>query len=172
MDQLNLARSNLQRERREATIKRQQHLTFRQEILVLEGKKQQSEAVATIQRAERRARCFRKFHSFTKSARTAGGLAYVTKTNSDGSQTRIQQPDDMSETLSERNRQHFAQADGTPLTCPPLTQPSPSVGSHPPVGPFLLVTMLTPQKTNPLTRSCKRSNRFVQTSLTTCHFPQ
>jgi hypothetical protein len=27
----------------------------------------------------------------------------------------------MNETLSERNRQHFAQADGTPFTCPPLS---------------------------------------------------
>jgi hypothetical protein len=80
LHQLNMARSNLQKERKGAIMKRQQHLTFRQEILVLEGKKQQSKAVATIQRAERRARCFRKFHTFTKSVRVRVRKSTLTPT--------------------------------------------------------------------------------------------
>jgi hypothetical protein len=39
---------------------------------------------------------------------------------SDGSQQRIQQPDELAQTLLERNQRHFAQADGTPFTRAPL----------------------------------------------------
>jgi hypothetical protein len=72
--QLRLASSSLQRERREATAKRQQHLTFRLETLVTEGRTTQSKAVANILKAERRHNCFRKFQSYTKVPKTCIGL--------------------------------------------------------------------------------------------------
>jgi hypothetical protein len=34
-----------------------------------------------VQHAERRARCFRKYHTFTKLQNQGGGLAYVLKPN-------------------------------------------------------------------------------------------
>jgi hypothetical protein len=121
LSQLKIAKKNLQIQRSTAIDKRQQHLSFRQEVLVLEGKKDRKAAVATIQRAERRARCFRKFHTYTRQPRSPHGLAYVIKTNAKGEQNRIQQPDELQETLFERNRLHFAQADGTPFTRHPLS---------------------------------------------------
>jgi hypothetical protein len=84
-------------------------------------KKDQVAAIATIQRAERRARCFRKFHNYTKPPRSPNGLAYVIRTDENGDKTRIQQPTELHATLFERNRKHFAQADGTPITRPPLS---------------------------------------------------
>jgi hypothetical protein len=119
--QLRRAKENLHEQRRIAVKARQHHLTFRQELLVLEGKKTHASAISTIERAERRARCFRKYHAFTKPPRSANGLSFVIRTNQDGSQTRIQQPTELAETLFQRNRQHFAQADGTPFTRPPLS---------------------------------------------------
>jgi hypothetical protein len=58
--QLKLAAKNLQNERRDATTKRHQHLTFRLETLVIEGKTTQRKAVENILKAERRSNCFRK----------------------------------------------------------------------------------------------------------------
>jgi hypothetical protein len=42
-------------------------------------------------------------------------------TNHDGEETRIQDPTSLAETLFLRNKRHFAQADGTPFTRPPLS---------------------------------------------------
>jgi hypothetical protein len=75
--QLRKAKLNLRRQRQLATTLRQEHLTFLQEVLVLEGKKEKAAAVATIQRAERRARCYRKFQLYTRPIRSQGGLSYV-----------------------------------------------------------------------------------------------
>jgi hypothetical protein len=119
--QLRRAKQNLIEQRRIAVNARQHHLTFRQEVMVLEGKKNLASAISTIKRTERRARCFRKYHAFTKPPKSANGLSYVIHTNKDGSQTRIQQPNELAETLFQRNRTHFAQADGTPFTRPPLS---------------------------------------------------
>jgi hypothetical protein len=119
--QLRLAKQKLQQQRKEAHLLRQTHLTFRQEILVLEERKYRAKAVATIQRAERRARCFRKFHVHTKPPRSTNGLAYVIQTNAEGEHTRIQQPNELQEVLYHRNRIHFDQANGTPFTRPPLS---------------------------------------------------
>jgi hypothetical protein len=119
--QLRLAKRNLQQQRREAALHRQNHLTFQQEILVLQEKKSQAAAVATIQRTERRARCFRKFHTYTKPNSSTSDLAYVITTNNAGEKKRIQNPVELQEILYHRNRKHFAQADGTPFTRPPLS---------------------------------------------------
>jgi hypothetical protein len=88
--------------------------------MVLEGEKTKAQAIATISRSEHRARCFRKFHLFTKPPRTHGGLAYVIQTNEAGAERRIQHPCELETTLLHRNRLHFAQAQGTPFTTPPL----------------------------------------------------
>jgi hypothetical protein len=121
ISQLRLAKQRLITARADATYERQQHLTLRQEILVIQGKKKQALAVAAVQRAERRARCFKKFHTFTKDPRSSGGLTYVIQTDQHGVQTRTQQPDELEEILFHRNRRHFAQEDGTPFTRPPLS---------------------------------------------------
>jgi hypothetical protein len=68
--QLKLAIKNLTLQRQQPDDKRHQHLTFRQEVLVLEGKKDKATAIATIRRAEQRSRCFKKFQSITKPPRT------------------------------------------------------------------------------------------------------
>jgi hypothetical protein len=107
MYQLKLAYKNLKAERRAATTKRKQHLTFRKKNFFIEGKKTQASAIASIQRAEQRSRCFRKFQSYTKSPRTAGGLAYVIQEDFNGEPTRIQQPDELANVLSMCNRKHF-----------------------------------------------------------------
>jgi hypothetical protein len=83
---------------------------------VLEGKKEQVAAIATIKKAERRENCFRKFHIFTKPPRSNGGIVYTIRSNPDGTTTRIQDPTELAHTLS-----HFAQAHGTPCTVPPLS---------------------------------------------------
>jgi hypothetical protein len=88
--------------------------------MVLEGKKKQADAVATIQRSERRARCYKKFHIFTKTPRTPGGLTHIIHTDINRHQTRIQQPDQLEDILFNRNQKHFSQSDGTPFTRPPL----------------------------------------------------
>jgi hypothetical protein len=119
--QLGHAKAHLRTQRQQAIQQRQQHLTFRQEVLVLEGKKTQAAAVATIQRVERRARCFRKFHLYTRNNRSSGCLAFVLQPNHGGTLTRIQQPDELEDILFHRNRIHFAQAHGTPFTIPPLS---------------------------------------------------
>jgi hypothetical protein len=119
--QLKLAIKNLRNQRADDHDNRKKHLTFRQETLVLEGKKKQAAAIATIKKAERRQNCFRKFHIFTKPPRSAGGIAYTIRSNPDGTTTRIQDPTELAHTLSQRNRKHFAQAHGTPFTVPPLS---------------------------------------------------
>jgi hypothetical protein len=119
--QLKLAIKNLRQQRLAAAESRKKHLTFRQETMVLEGKKERAAAIITIQKTERRQQCFRKFHLFTKPPRSTGGIAYTIKQNQDGTNTRIQDPNELATALFNRNRQHFAQAHGTPFTVPPLS---------------------------------------------------
>jgi hypothetical protein len=90
--------------------------------MVLSGKKGRAQAIATIQRAERRSKCFKKFHIITKPPRTMGGIAHAIHTNSTGTQIRIQQKNELNDILRQRNQEHFAQAHGTPFTVPPLSR--------------------------------------------------
>jgi hypothetical protein len=119
--QLKKSIKNLALQRREAENKRHQHLTFRQEVLVLEGKIERAKALKTIRRAEQRSRCFKKFQAITRPTRTAGGIAFVLSPNPNGMYTRIQQPAELESSLFHRNRRHFSQADGTPFTRPHLS---------------------------------------------------
>jgi hypothetical protein len=73
--QLKKAKINLRGQRQLATILRQQHLTFLQEVLILEGKNEKAAAVATAQRVERRARFCRKFQLYTRPIWSQGGLS-------------------------------------------------------------------------------------------------
>jgi hypothetical protein len=116
-----MAIKNLTIQRSIAVEKRQEHLTFRQEVLVLDGKKEKAKAVETIKKAEQRARCFRKFQAFTKPPRSSGGIAFTLQPTHEGDFTRIQQPEELATALFHRNRIHFAQADGTPFTRAPLS---------------------------------------------------
>jgi hypothetical protein len=119
--QLKLAIKNLRNQRQLAAEARQQHLTFQQETLVLEGKKQRAAAIATIQKTERRQKCFRNFHTYTKPPRSSGGLSNTISNNNDSTQQRLEEPNILAEALYQRNRKHFAQAHGTPFTIPPLS---------------------------------------------------
>jgi hypothetical protein len=120
-NQLKLACRNLQEQRKTANDLRNNHLSFQQELMLLTGKKSKAQIIATIQRSERRAICFKKFHTFTKAPRTAGGLAYALDLDSEGNYIRIQQENELDEKLHQRNRLHFAQAHGTPFTIPPMS---------------------------------------------------
>jgi hypothetical protein len=112
--QLCHAKNNLKLQRATAYEQRQQHLTFRQEVMLLEGKKSMACANNTVQRTKRRSRCFQKFHTYTKSQRSNGGLTHVLIPANNGTTSRIQEPKALAIALSSRNQKHFSQADGTP----------------------------------------------------------
>jgi hypothetical protein len=118
--QLKMAKAKLKEQRREARQKRNEFLTFQQEIKVLEGKKVLADAIATIQRAETRAKKFKKYHVYTKPPKSANGLLYILKEEQD-SIKRIQDRDELENELFHRNRTHFAQAQNTPFVQEPLT---------------------------------------------------
>jgi len=66
-------------------------------------------------------RCFAEFHNYTKP-KSAGGLAYITKTSASKQQpTTIINSDDMNDALLDYSCNHFATAHGTPFTAEPLS---------------------------------------------------
>lgn len=120
--QLKLATKNVREQRRLSIQKRKEFLNYKQEIQILEGKKEKAAAIATIQNAELRAITFRKYHVYTKPPHTPGGISHIIKEAKDGTRTRIQDKKLMEKELYERNRIHFAQAAHTPFASQQVQQ--------------------------------------------------
>lgn len=109
--QLKHAKNKLHEIRQQSITKRNEHLTLQQEILVMEHKKLRADAIRTIQKAERRRRCFAKFKLHLKPHANAGGIMHVIDKN----QQIISDKNELETALYERNIHHFAQAKDTPF---------------------------------------------------------
>lgn len=118
--QLKLARDQLRVERTEAQHKRPRYLSVQQEVLMENNNKRQANILQQILRYENEQRIFRMFRSVTKANQSSGGVSHLLK--KDGEiLIRIQDRDMMDKELLQRNQKHFAQAQGTPCTIPPLS---------------------------------------------------
>lgn len=79
-------------------------------------------ALKSIRRQEQLSKTYRAIRVINKPHLMQGGLSHILVTNSDGSLKQIDDAEEMNQALFERNRKHFAQAEGTPCTKPPLSE--------------------------------------------------
>ena len=71
-------------------------------------------ALKSMRRKEQISKTYRAIRVINKPHLMQGGLSHILTTNPDGSLNRIDDTEEMNKALFERNRQHFAQAEGTP----------------------------------------------------------
>jgi hypothetical protein len=103
---------------------RDNFLQIQREHQIEEGNLTKAVAIRQILNQERRQRCWRIIQSLTKP-RSAGGISHVLTPQLDDNnreigRTHIFDKEGMDNTLHSRNQSHFAQAEGTPFTRPPL----------------------------------------------------
>jgi len=105
--------------RREADEHRKKHLEALLNQSIAANQHKKSKALQYLIRAERNRQCYARFRQHTKP-KSAGGLAFVTVTNEDGTRQPVLERDEMESTLLEYSRTHFARAEGSPFTQEPL----------------------------------------------------
>jgi hypothetical protein len=125
LQQRRLARKNLLDIQVNARLHRDEFLQVHQETQIELGNLSKSKAIQQIRTAEKRQKCWNTIKQITKP-KSQGGLSYVLTPVLDHNgqvigRSRIFEKDQMDSTLHTRNEGHFAQADGTPLTRPPLS---------------------------------------------------
>ena len=99
---------------------RESHLHTRQDILIGDNPKARSKAIQNMRTMEQKIRMYKTIRAIHKPHLTNGGLSYILIPKDDGTLERIDDVHLMNDALFERNRNHFAQADGTPCTRDPL----------------------------------------------------
>jgi len=118
---LRRAQKALRKAKREADHLRQQHLDSLLNEAIAANHEKRSKALKYLIQAERNRQCYARFCHHTKP-KSAGGLAFVTVTKSDGTQQPLLDRAEIEDTLLEYSRTHFATADGSPFTCDPLSR--------------------------------------------------
>ena len=105
---------------KEATELREVHLHLRQDLIVGDNDAKRTKAIKNMRTTERRNRMYQTIRNINHPNLNNGGLSYILVPKEDGSLERIDDVTLMNEALFERNRKHFAQADGTPCTREPM----------------------------------------------------
>jgi len=113
------AQKALKKAKREADHLRQQHLDSLLNEAIAANHEKHSKALKYLIRAERNRQCYARFRHHMKP-KSAGGLAFVTVTTSNGKQQPLLDHEDIEDMLLEYSRTHFATAEGSPFMCDPL----------------------------------------------------
>ena len=98
---------------------RQNHLKERSEMARAEGKITDEQAIKRILRAEEQKEVFARLRCIMKKE-NRGALTHVL-VDVDGRIQSVHDQNAINDLLTQRNAQHFSQAEGTPFTVPPMT---------------------------------------------------
>jgi len=118
---LRQAQKRLKQVRKEAVEHRKKHLEALLNQATAANQHKKSKALQYMIRAERNRQCYARFRQHTKP-KSAGGLAFVTVTQEDGTRQPLLERNEMETTLLEYSRTHFASAEGSPFTQEPLAR--------------------------------------------------
>jgi hypothetical protein len=116
--QLVCSKKILSKTRREAIENRIKYFSVRQETLVIQGKLDQAKAIEQIAKAEKKQRCYSAIRQLTNPSKSEGLSHVITTVNR--KTKRIHSRNNLERVLYDRNKVHFAQAQGTPFTLSPI----------------------------------------------------
>jgi hypothetical protein len=121
MQQLHLSKKILVRARKKSWLERDAYLDVYHETLILEGKIDTAKAVKNIRSSERRKRAFTTLKAINKP-RGPAGIDNVLLADKQGNLARIDDIQQMEDTLHDHQIENFSQADGSPPTRSPLRE--------------------------------------------------